>query len=763
MSNCEFIQSLINKKYIVYNVNSAKLPILGRNDEGWSKITFDKTEKYRSMDSEMWGMRTGIQENGDFIIGLDFDMWYKSKGKYIESENTRNLYKEFENLNINKDGIFSSSTELNRGCIVDVSNSLLIKDMLSKNGKGKIEKNDYHLEILANFNMVLPPSATKCKIRKTVTDKRSFLGEKYILEIEENTELETFIYDYIFDATNIKEVSKSDLRSKETKEVYLNYLTKNESNEVIINDTELLKPFIDKINIERVRNYNEWYKIGYAIKNTYGDNGLNLFKYFSMKEGDIDPTIDSRYNSWSSDKYPLLNSNYIINCVKQDNPSLFIALLLNYEIQLNTKNYKKKKIEFEKVVRKVLEPAIWIKKNRIRNEWEYTDFMEINHIYKELKQFGSKFINEYNIDDEKNYYDTVDFIPDHNFKEESEGMKTFNMFKGFEIQKYKPKKKITRKEEYIKVFKDHLKNLCNNDDNSYNMLEQWIAHIILNPNKRSLICIILQGIEGTGKTSLYELIRSIMGDSFCFSTARPEKTIFSQFNSCLKNKILVNLNEPNFNSFKEGFDEFKSLITDQKFSLEEKGRAKIELSNYMWFILTTNNEKLFPLSTTDRRFFFMKTSDLLAGNVAYFNKLNECFTDKDFQHTIFNYLKEVFIENYDFQHIQRTCKTQYHKTLIEGSKNPFFQFLQEFIEDDENDSYINDDEGYEITPKKLIEIYKKYCRDNDINKMDNGMSIKSKLLRINESCYKRIDNKRYYVLTSQEIISFLKTNKLYKE
>ena len=114
-------------------------------------------------------------------------------------------------------------------------------------------------------------------------------------------------------------------------------------------------------------------------------------------------------------------------------------------------------------------------------------------------------------------------------------------------------------------------------------------------------------------------------------------------------------------------------------------------------------------------------------------------------------------------HIQRTCKTQYHKTLIEGSKNPFFQFLQEFIEDDENDTYINDDEAYEIIPKNLIEIYKKYCRDNDINKMDNGMSIKSKLLRINESCYKRIDNKRYYVLTSEEIISFLKTNKLYKE
>lgn len=763
MSKFPFINKLIENKYIVYNVNTVKLPILGTGQEGWSKIAFDKCLKYHNLDSEMWGMRTGIQENGDYIIGLDFDMWYKSKGKYIASENTRQLYEEFEHLNINKDGIFSSSTELNRGCIVDVTKSKLIKDMLSKNGKGKIEKNNYHLEILANFNMVLPPSSTKCKIRQTVNDKRSFLSEKHILTIETNTELEKFIYDYIFESTTIKEIPKSEIRTKEQKEVYLKYLEKTDKNEIIIEDGELLKPFIDKLSIERVKNYNEWYKIGYAIKNTYGDNGLNLFKHFSLQDGDIDPTIDLKYNSWKTDKYPLLNSNYIINCVKQDNPSIFIALLLRYDLELELKHYKEQKIKFEKSVRKVLEPSVWIKKNRISNEWEYTDFADIMHIYTEVKGFGFDFLNKYSRDDDKNYYDTVDFIPNHDFKEQTEGMKTFNMFKGFEIQKYTPKNNINRTEEFIKVFKDHINNLCNYEEASYNMLEQWIAHIILNPNKRSLICIVLQGIEGTGKTSLYELIRSIMGDSFCYSTARPEKTIFERFNSCLKNKILVNLNEPNFNSFKEGFDEFKSLITDNKFSLEEKGRAKIELSNYMWFIITTNTEMLFNLSTTDRRFYFVKTSDKLAGNVTYFNKLNECFIDKDFQYTIFNYLKEVFNPNYDFQHVQRTNKTQYHQLLVEGSKNPFFQFLQEFIEDDEYNTYINDDGAYEIMPKKIVDIYKKYCRDNDINKMDNGMSIKNKLLRINDKCYKRIDNKRYYVLTEAEIINFLKVNKLYKD
>jgi len=763
MSKFSFINKLIEKKYIVYNVNSNKMPSLGNNDDGWSKITFDNTLKYHNYDSDKFGLRTGIQENGDYIIGLDFDMWYKSQGKYIASENTRKLYEEFNNINKNNYGVFSSSTELNRGVLVNINKSKKIQDILSINGKRKIEKKDYHLEILANFNMVLPPTSTKCKIRGTETDKRTFLSEEPILEIEKNTDLENFIYNYINDSTIIKDVNKTDLRNKESKEIYLKYTEKTEKNDILINDSELLKPFIDKLDIERVKNYNEWYKIGYSIKNTYGDNGLNLFKYFSMKDNYIDSNIEKIYNSWSSNKYEKLNSNYIINCVKIDNPEIFIRLLIQYEKNIDEIQYKKQKENFEKVVKKILEPSIWIKKNRINNEWGYTNWNDILHIYSEVKGFGKNFLNEYLTDDNKNYFDTVDFIPEHNFIEEKEDIKTFNMFKGFEIQKYTPNNIIDKKDIYIKVFEDHLKNLTNNEENSYNFLLQWIAHLIIKPNKRSKICVVLQGIPGTGKTTLYELINSIMGSGFCYSTARPENTIFDRFNSCLKDKILVNINEPDFNSFKSGFEEFKSLITDNKFCLEDKGMPKLELSNYMSFIITTNNEKLFTLSADDRRFYFIKTNDKIAGNGEYFDNLFDCLNNKDFQYTIFNYLKEIIDESYNFTHIQKNQKTEFHQLLVDSGTNPFYQFIQDFIEDNNNDNYIVDNDKYIIQPKEFIDLYKKYCKDNDINKMDNGISIKMKMKKINTNIYKKHDNKWNYIFNQEEVKNHLIYNKLYTE
>ena len=64
-------------------------------------------------------------------------MWYKEGGEYVSSENTRKLFKEFERLNNNKDGLFSSSTELNRGCLVDITKSKKIQEIIKMNKQGK--------------------------------------------------------------------------------------------------------------------------------------------------------------------------------------------------------------------------------------------------------------------------------------------------------------------------------------------------------------------------------------------------------------------------------------------------------------------------------------------------------------------------------------------------------------------------------------------------------------------------------------------------
>ena len=51
--------------------------------------------------------------------------------------------------------------------------------------------------------------------------------------------------------------------------------------------------------------------------------------------------------------------------------------------------------------------------------------------------------------------------------------------------------------------------------------------------------------------------------------------------------------------------------------------SQFETKSYHRFILTTNNEEPINTASGDRRFFFVRSSDELIGNKAYFEKFNE--------------------------------------------------------------------------------------------------------------------------------------------
>ncbi len=772
--NIEFIKHLIVNKYLVYNVNENKLPILGSGSNGWSKITFENALKYHNYSLESWGFRTGIQPNEKFIIGLDFDMWYKTGGEYIASENTRKLFKDFEKLNNNKDGLFSSSTELNRGCLVDISKSKKIQEIIKINGKGKIEKKDFHLEVLTSFNMVLPPTTTKCKIRKTVTDKRTFLGENYFLEVEEDTEIETFIYNYLDDATPKKKITKSQMRNKEQKEAFYKF-EETDKKELYVKNSKSILNFLNNISFDRVTNYNEWYKIGYCLKNSYKEDGLELFKEFSKRdfEGYNSEEVEKYYNSWSSDKYELLNSNYIISCLKEDNPEKFIYCLVKLEEEIFEQLFEELKIKFEENVRKVLEPSIWLKKNRKSKKWEITTYGDILHCYKEIKPFSKEFIDAYNACDTKNYYDCIDFIPKLDLEEE-EGFKTFNLFDGFWVNTIETEN-LEKKDHYVNLFKQHIHYLANEDERTKKFILQWVAHLLLNTHKKSMVCLVIQGEEGSGKTSLYELMQKMMQneniDKYCYMTAAPESTIFDKFNDVLLNKLLVNINEPEFSSFKGGFEKFKSLITDRTLNIESKGQPKLSIQNHATYILTTNNEKLFTLSATDRRFYFVKTSDKLIGDDKYWNEYYTCLEDECFSKYIMEYLKEVIDYDFNFKKNQLENKTIFHQLLVEDSKNPFFQFLQNTVEDEnlrkkiekinEKNNILPIDGFTIIQPKDLLGLYSRFCSEEKHKDLDTGKGIKFKLMKIDSQVYKKLNNKNHYKLNNNKIIEYLKKHKYY--
>jgi hypothetical protein len=75
-------------------------------------------------------MRMGKQENGKYILSLDFDICEvkNSEGERVGCEYTENKLREFlENIDV-EDGLFSSSTQGNYNVLVDYTNSFILRD-----------------------------------------------------------------------------------------------------------------------------------------------------------------------------------------------------------------------------------------------------------------------------------------------------------------------------------------------------------------------------------------------------------------------------------------------------------------------------------------------------------------------------------------------------------------------------------------------------------------------------------------------------------
>lgn len=771
----EIINSFKSKKYVVWNINvSKKIPIVGTNDLGWSKITHDDVKQYWNDKSNSWGFRTGIQENGDYIIGLDFDMWYKCNNQYIASENTRKLFSDFELLNPNNEGVFTSSTSLNKNVLCDISKCDNLIKKLDDLGKGKIQNENYHLEILNNFNMVLPPTMTKCKLTGKMGRKRHMLSDTFVLKVEPDGSVEKFIFDYINNHTNSKTKSKTQYNTKKAKNAtieYISYIEDNDKN--YIKKCELLNPFLKALNKSRTDDYNNWWKIGYALKSDFEDAGLDSFILFSQKTCKNDKEKEQvkndcikHWKKWDDDKYGYdgLNTNYILYLCRLDNEAIFGDLLLKYQSQLSDVDFKEKVDKFELNVRKVLEPAIWIKKHRKTNQWDYCDTQQILHIYSELgfsKDFLNRYINDYQ---EKNFYDFIDFIPDINFKEtDDKDLKTFNLFDGFEIRKHEVK---NVNDTTIDTFIKHLKFICDGDENAYTMLINWLSHLIFNTINKSNICIILKGLEGQGKTTLYRLIEKLIGKKYCVSTATPQETIFSRFNDILINKICVNIDEPDYYAFTKSFETFKNLITDDTILIETKNKPTIEFKNNYWFLVTTNNDKLFNISQTDRRFYFINSGfmETNENKKKYFDRFYDMINNPDEVRAIFDYLQKQYDNNkdFDFEKHQKNNKTNFHQSLMVNSKNPFWEFVQEFIEDEQhgNNNIIN------VSPKDFMTEWKQWARNAEMKDGENGKSIKNKLIIVDNDVYKKIaddsNSRRWkYCIDKTKFINYMKKHNYY--
>ena len=275
--------------------------------------------------------------------------------------------------------------------------------------------------------------------------------------------------------------------------------------------------------------------------------------------------------------------------------------------------------------------------------------------------------------------------------------------------------------------------MCGDNDNSFEFFVNWIAHSLFNVKHKTEKCIILKGKQGCGKSVLYNILEKMIGRKYTYSTSRCNLDFFGQFNWCLYKKLFVNINEAEYSCFQSNMEQFKGLITDPSIVLEEKGKNKIRVSNYLNFLITTNNDRIFPISSGDRRWFLMKCSDKFCGKTSYFNELHQYIDNQDIMCQLYNYFVELYKSNpsYDFIKKGNEYKTDYQKMLEVSDIKPLYQFLQQItIENDDNNIL-------EFEPKEILQQISNYCRENKLINTETAKSMKISIQQLYPGCYSR--------------------------
>ncbi|MBC7408962.1 MAG: hypothetical protein H7339_11285 [Arcicella sp.] len=183
--------------------------------------------------------------------------------------------------------------------------------------------------------------------------------------------------------------------------------------------------------------------------------------------------------------------------------------------------YELMKQEFEKQHCKIINKSFFVKeddtnltifsKQKLETSYSHLNFPKKDGI--------SKFISTWLDDSNMRLYNDIGCYPD-NTKCPIDNFNTWRKFSMELITEYTPN------EEALQLFLNHIRILCNNDDEIYNYFIKWTGQMIKFPEVKS-ICPVLISKEGAGKGTFIELMRKMLGSSKVLETTDPSRDVWA--------------------------------------------------------------------------------------------------------------------------------------------------------------------------------------------------------------------------------------------
>jgi hypothetical protein len=422
--------------------------------------------------------------------------------------------------------------------------------------------------------------------------------------------------------------------------------------------------------------------------------------------------------------------------------------------------YDNYKLKFEKTHAKIKSKSQFVGYNNYTNSYQYYKKQNIIDSYEHIKVKVIKqdkktddyeisevpFIQMWLKDSNIKCYDDIDIIPPP-LKCPSN---IFNLWTGYDMEKIE---NYEKDEEAIEFFKNHIKIMCNHEEEIYDYILKWISQMIQYPGVKPGVVPTFIARQGAGKGSIFNLLEKLMGKSKTLHSETPSQNVWGKFNGLMINAILVNLDELKKKEFNGSDDVYKSLVTEPTININQKGQKQYTTQSFHRLLNTTNNGDAIYFPKDNRRDIVILSSNELIGKTDYFNRFYEYLNNIDAMKSVFEYFKTI--PNMDkFRNIKKP-KTKYQEDMEEESIDPIELWLRDYIKNNYKESEI---EVNKILLYNLFnEFIKKYYPEHKYSKTSFG----KKLIALNVDGIeeKRTSVKRYVLINIDVVMKYFKMNK----
>ena len=408
-------------------------------------------------------------------------------------------------------------------------------------------------------------------------------------------------------------------------------------------------------------------------------------------------------------KFKDYDEKYILQDIILKRENLVIEPIIETDVEVEDSKHWKKifqtlVVDFEKTHAKIINKAVFVKeddneiiihsKNQIHTAYEHVQCGFSNGGLPVL--FIDKWLK---FNDKIRKYDDMQIYPNSKLCPKN----IFNMWIPFKCELYKHS--YEQRKEELEFILNHIKVLCNYEEEVYDYFIKWIAQMIQFPEIKSIVPTLISK-QGAGKGTFLKLMTLMLGDKKVLETRDPNRDVWGNFNGIMTNAFLVNLNELCKKDTVDAEGRIKGLITDPTLTINNKGVNQFNIHSYHRFIITTNKEDPIKTSDDDRRNLIIRCSDDKIGDNEYFDKINKYLDNEEVIRTCYDYFKSVEISKDGV--LPRIPKTEYQNNLKELSRTPIELWLEDFTL-----QHINE-EKVELLGKDIFILFESWKKENNV-------------------------------------------------